>query len=148
MDVIQPSRMIGRWVIVGLWVCPLDNGVCLCPEDTEVKGVVASSPSEVFGCVIKSDLFHLDVPSIFQCFEDSLEVSFCSLPIRGCSRDSVFWDVEDSVHDVVLGVFRVGNDLSEVADGLKAESMGFLEVSSEGRAIIESSNTQGTLKKA
>jgi hypothetical protein len=27
-----------------------------------------------------------------------LEVSFCSFPIRGCSRDSVFWDVEDSFH--------------------------------------------------
>jgi hypothetical protein len=35
-----------------------------------------------------------------------------------------------------------------MADGLKTESMGFLEVSSEGRAIIESSDAQGTLKKA
>jgi hypothetical protein len=103
MDVIQPSGMIGRWVIVGLWVCPLNNGICLCPEDTEVKGVIASSPSEVFGCGIKSDLFHLDVPSIFQCLEDGLEVSFCSFPIRGDSGDSVFWDVEDSFHSVILG---------------------------------------------
>jgi hypothetical protein len=81
MDVIQPSGMIGRWVIVGLWVCPLNNGVCLCPKEAEVEGVIASSFSEVFGCCVKSDLYHLVVPSIFQCFEDGLEVSFSGFPI-------------------------------------------------------------------
>jgi hypothetical protein len=81
MDVIQPSGMIGRWIVVGLWVCPLDNGIGLCPEETEVEGMVASSSGEIFGCGIKSNLCCLDVPSIFQCFEDSLEVSFSGFPV-------------------------------------------------------------------
>jgi hypothetical protein len=42
----------------------------------------------------------------------------------------------------------VGSDLTEVTDGLKAESMGFLEMSSEGRTIIKSSDAQGALIKA
>jgi hypothetical protein len=36
MDVVQPSGMVGWWIIVGLWVCPLNDGVGLCPEEAEV----------------------------------------------------------------------------------------------------------------
>jgi hypothetical protein len=78
MDVLQPSGVIRGWVIVCLWVCPLDDGVSSCPEKAEVEGVIASPPGEVFGSGIKTDLFHFDVPSIFQLFEDGLEVSFHS----------------------------------------------------------------------
>jgi hypothetical protein len=42
----------------------------------------------------------------------------------------------------------MGSGLTEVIDRLMTESMVFLEVSSEGRAIIESSDAQGTLKEA
>jgi hypothetical protein len=55
---------------------------------------------------------------------------------------------EDSVHDVVLGIFRMGNDLAEVVDRLITESMGFLQVSSESRAIVKLSDVQGALIKA
>ena len=81
MDVIQPSGAVWRWVAVSLWVCPLDDRVGLCPEEAEVEGVVASSSSEVSGCGFKPDLFHFGIPSIFQCLEDSLEVSFSCFPI-------------------------------------------------------------------
>jgi hypothetical protein len=78
MDVIQPSGVIRGWIVVSLWVCPLDDRVGLRPEEAEVKGVVASSSSEIFGSGFESDLLDLDVPSIFQLFEDRLEVSFRS----------------------------------------------------------------------
>ena len=76
MDVIQPSGSIRGRIAVSLWVCPLDDGVGLCPEDAEIEGVITSSPSEISGSGFKPDLFHFGIPSIFQCLEDNLEVSF------------------------------------------------------------------------
>jgi hypothetical protein len=78
MNVFQPSGMIRGWVIVCLWICPLDDVVSSCPEKAEVESVIASPPGEVFGSGIRTDLFHFDVPSIFQLSEDGLEVSFRS----------------------------------------------------------------------
>jgi hypothetical protein len=42
----------------------------------------------------------------------------------------------------------MGSDLAEMTDRLETKSMGFLEVSSEGRAIVKSSDAQGALIKA
>jgi hypothetical protein len=81
IDIVQPSGMVRGWISVGLWVCSLDDVIRLCPEEAEVEGVVASSPGEISGCGFEPDLFHFGVPPIFQCFEDGLEVSFCSLPV-------------------------------------------------------------------
>jgi hypothetical protein len=81
MDVIQPSRSMWGWVVVSLWVCPLDDRVGLCPEEAEIKGVIASSPSEISGSSFESNLFHFGVPSIFQCFEDGLEILFCCFSV-------------------------------------------------------------------
>jgi hypothetical protein len=78
-DVLQPSGVIRGWVAVALWVGSLDNGVGPRPEETEEEGMIASSSSEISGSCVETDLLDLDVPSIFQLFEDSLEVSFsCS----------------------------------------------------------------------
>jgi hypothetical protein len=77
MDVLQPSGMKRWWVTVALWVGSLDNGIGPCPEEAEVKGMIAGSSSEVPSGCVETDLLDLDVPSIFQLFEDSLEVSFC-----------------------------------------------------------------------
>jgi hypothetical protein len=78
MNVFQPSGMIGGWITVGLWVGSLDNCVGSCPEQTEIKGMVASPFGEVFGSSIEPDLFCLCIPSIFQLFEDGLEICFRS----------------------------------------------------------------------
>jgi hypothetical protein len=32
MNVFQPSGMKRGWVVVSVWVCSLDDGVCLCPK--------------------------------------------------------------------------------------------------------------------
>ena len=73
-DVLQPSGVIRGWVIVCLWVCPLDDVVNSCPEKAEVESVIASPLDEVSGSGVKTDLPHFGIPSIFQLFEDSLEV--------------------------------------------------------------------------
>jgi hypothetical protein len=79
MNVFQPSGMIGRWVIVGEWVCPLDDGVGSCPEKTEEEGMIAGSSSEISGCCVKAFQCGLGIPSVFQHFEDVCEVAFfCS----------------------------------------------------------------------
>jgi hypothetical protein len=78
MDVLQPSGVIGRRIGVALWVGSLDNGIGLCPEEAEEESVIASPPGEVLSSGFETNLLNLDVPSIFQLFEDSLEVSFCS----------------------------------------------------------------------
>jgi hypothetical protein len=78
VNIFQPSGMEGGWVAVALWVGSLDNGVSPRPEETEEEGMIASSSSEVSGCCVETDLLDLDVPSIFQLFENSLEVSFRS----------------------------------------------------------------------
>jgi hypothetical protein len=77
MDVFQPSGMIRGWIGVALWVSSLDNGVGLCPEEAEVKSVITSPPGEVLSSGFEANLLDLDVPSIFQLFEDSLEIPFC-----------------------------------------------------------------------
>jgi hypothetical protein len=66
---------------VALWVGSLDNGIGLCPEEAEEEGVIAGPSGEILGSSFKPNLFNLDVPSIFQCFEDSLEISFSGFPI-------------------------------------------------------------------
>jgi hypothetical protein len=83
---------------VALWVGSLDNGVCPRPEEAEEEGMVASSSSEISGSGVETDLLDLDVPPIFQLFEDSLEVSFRSSFTRGYGRHPIFWDVKDSIH--------------------------------------------------
>jgi hypothetical protein len=40
--------------------------------------MIARSPGEVSGSCVETDLLDFDVPSIFQLFEDSLEVIFRS----------------------------------------------------------------------
>jgi hypothetical protein len=73
-DVLQPSGVIRGWVAVTLWVGSLNNGVGPSPEETEEERVVASSSSKVSGSCVETDLLDLDVPPIFQLFEDGLEV--------------------------------------------------------------------------
>jgi hypothetical protein len=78
VNIFQPSGMKRWWVAVTLWIGSLDNGVGPRPEEAEEEGMVASSSSEVSGSGVETNLFDLDIPSIFQLFEDSLEVSFRS----------------------------------------------------------------------
>jgi hypothetical protein len=98
MNVFQPSGMIRGWVVVSEWVCPLDDGVCLCPEETKVEGVIARSPSKISGCCIKSFLCGFGIPPIFQHFEDISEVAFFGSFTRrhGWFWHFMFWFDKDS----------------------------------------------------
>jgi hypothetical protein len=78
MDVLQPSGVVRGWIGVALWIGSLDNGVGLCPEEAEEKSVITSPLGEILSSGFEPNLLDLDVPSIFQLFEDSLEVSFHS----------------------------------------------------------------------
>jgi hypothetical protein len=77
-NVLQPLGVEGRWIVVSLWICSLDEGIGLCPEEAKVESVVAGPSGKVSGGGFKPNLKHFGVPSIFQLFEDSLEVSFRS----------------------------------------------------------------------
>jgi hypothetical protein len=101
VNVFQPSGMVGRWIVVRVWICPLDDSVGLCPEKTEEEGMITRSSSEISGCCIKAFQCGFGIPSIFQHFEDVCEVTFfCSLTGWYCR----FWH----------SVFRFDNDSAPV----------------------------------
>jgi hypothetical protein len=77
VNVFQPSGMVRGWVCMALLVGSLDNGVGPCSEEAEEESVIASPLGEILSSGSEANLLDLDVPSVFQLFEDSLEISFC-----------------------------------------------------------------------